>query len=138
MKKILFVCVENAGRSQMAEAFFKKYLPSGFQPISAGTKPAAKVNPIVVQAMKEIGIDIDNKSPQNISQQMIDEAQISINMGCMDKESCPALFLKDVIDWQIQDPKGKSIKEVREIRDKIEQKVKDFIDSVTESESIGG
>jgi len=138
MKKILFVCVENAGRSQMAEAFFKKYLPSGFQPISAGTKPAAKVNPIVVQAMKEIGIDIDNKSPQNISQQMIDEAQISINMGCMYKESCPALFLKDVIDWQIQDPKGKSIKEVREIRDKIEQKVKDFIDSVTESESIGG
>ena len=138
MKKILFVCVENAGRSQMAEAFFKKYLPSGFQPISAGTKPAAKVNPIVVQTMKEIGIDIDNKSPQNISQQMIDEAQISINMGCMDKESCPALFLKDVIDWQIQDPKGKSIKEVREIRDKIEQKVKDFIDFVTESESIGG
>jgi len=138
MKKILFVCVENAGRSQMAEAFFKKYLPSGFQPISAGTKPAAKVNPIVVQAMKEIGIDIDNKSPQNISQQMIDEAQISINMGCMDKESCPALFLKDVIDWQIQDPKGKSIKEVREIRDKIEQKVKGFTDSVTESESIGG
>ena len=138
MKKILFVCVENAGRSQMAEAFFKKYLPSGFQPISAGTKPAAKVNPIVVQAMKEIGIDINNKSPQNISQQMIDEAQISINMGCMDKESCPALFLKDVIDWQIQDPKGKSIKEVREIRDKIEQKVKDFIDFVTESESIGG
>jgi len=68
MKKILFVCIENAGRSQMAEAFFKKYLPPGFQPISAGTKPAAKVNPIVVQAMKEIGIDIDNKSPQNISQ----------------------------------------------------------------------
>ena len=138
MKKILFVCVENAGRSQMAEAFFKKYLPSGFQPISAGTKPATKVNPIVVQAMKEIGIDIDNKSPQNISQQIIDEAQISINMGCMDKESCPALFLKDVIDWQIQDPKGKSIREVREIRDQIEQKVKDFIDSVTEGESIGG
>ena len=138
MKKILFVCVENAGRSQMAEAFFKKYLPVGFQPVSAGTKPAVKVNPIVVQTMKEIGIDIDNKSPQNISQQMIDEAQISINMGCMDKESYPALFLKDVIDWQIQDPRGRSIKEVREIRDKIEQKVKDFIDSVTESESIGG
>ena len=69
---------------------------------------------------------------------MIDEAQISVNMGCIDKESCSALFLKDVIDRQIQDPKGKSIKEVREIRDKIEQKVKDFIDSVTESESING
>ena len=88
--------------------------------------------------MKEVGIDIDNKSPKNISQQMIDDAQIAVNMGCMDKESCPALFLKDTIDWQIQDPKGKSIEEVREIRDQIEQKVKDFIDSVTERESMGG
>jgi len=130
MKKILFVCVENAGRSQMAEAFFKKYLPSGFQPISAGTKPASRVNPIVVQVMKEIGIDIEDNSPQSISQQMIDEAEITVNMGCMDKESCPALFLKDVKDWQIQDPKGKSIEEVREIRDQIEQKVKDFIVNV--------
>jgi len=131
MKKILFVCVENAGRSQMAEAFFKKYLPSGFQPISAGTKPALKVNPIVVQVMKEVGIDIEGNSPQSISQKMIDEAEITVNMGCMDKESCPALFLKDVDDWQIQDPKGKTIEEVREIRDRIEQKVKDFIVNVT-------
>ena len=136
MKKILFVCVENAGRSQMAEAFFKKYLPLGFQPISAGTKPAVRVNPIVIQAMKEVGIDIKNNSPQNISQQMIDESEITINMGCVDKESCPALFLKDVDDWQIQDPKGKSIEEVREIRDEIEQKVKDFIGLMTKEESI--
>jgi len=114
----------------MAEAFFKKHLPSGFQPISAGTKPAARVNPIVIQAMKEVGIDIENNSPQNISQQMIDEAEIAVNMGCMDKESCPALFLKDVEDWQIQDPKGKTIEQVREIRDQIEQKVKGFIDSM--------
>lgn len=131
MKKILFVCVENAGRSQMAEAFFKKYLPSGFQPISAGTKPALKVNPIVVQVMKEVGIDIEYNSPQSISQQIIDEAEITVNMGCMDKESCPALFLKNVNDWQIQDPKGKTVEEVREIRDQIEQKVKDFIVNVT-------
>jgi len=137
MKKILFVCVENAGRSQMAEAFFKKYLPAGFQPISAGTKPAVKVNPTVVQAMNEVGIDIEGNCPQNISQQMIDEAQIAVNMGCMDKESCPALFLKDVIDWQIQDPKGKPIEQVREIRDQIESKVKDFINSMTKGESIG-
>ena len=137
MKKILFVCVENAGRSQMAEAFFKKYLPSGFQPISAGTKPATKVNPTVVQAMKEVGINIENNPPQNISQQMIDEAEIAVNMGCMDKESCPALFLKDVADWQIQDPKGRSIEEIRKIRDQIEQKVKDFIVSITKGESIG-
>ena len=137
MKKILFVCVENAGRSQMAEAFFKKYLPSGFQPISAGTKPAAKVNPIVVQAMREVGINIKGNSPQNISQKMMDEAQILVNMGCMDKESCPALFLKDVMNWQIQDPKEESIEKVREIRDQIEQKVKNFIDPITKGEPLG-
>ena len=137
MKKILFVCVENAGRSQMAEAFFRKYLPSGFEPISAGTKPAVKVNPMVVQAMKEVGIDIGNNYPQSISQQMIGDAEITVNMGCIDKESCPTLFLKDVMDWQIQDPKGKSIEEVRKIRDQIEQKVKEFIVSMTKGENIG-
>ncbi|MDH3677888.1 MAG: arsenate reductase ArsC [Nitrosopumilus sp.] len=132
MKKILFVCVENAGRSQMAEAFFRKYLPSGYEPISAGTKPALNVNPTVVQAMKEVGIDIDGNSPQNISQQMVEESEIAVNMGCMDKESCPALFLKGVKDWQIQDPKGKTIEEVREIRDQIKQKVKEFIRAITQ------
>ena len=68
MKKILFVCVENAGRSQMAEAFFRKYMPKGFEAISAGTKPSTQVNPIVLQAMKEIGIDIENQTPKHISQ----------------------------------------------------------------------
>ncbi len=126
-KKILFVCVENAGRSQMAEAFFRKYLPSGFEPISAGTMPAAKINPIAAQAMKEIGIDIEKNSPQSISQEMIDGAETAVNMGCMDKESCPALFLRDVTDWQIEDPKGKSIEEIRKIRDQIEQRVKELV-----------
>ncbi|MBI2127933.1 MAG: arsenate reductase ArsC, partial [Nitrosarchaeum sp.] len=69
MKKILFVCVENAGRSQMAEAFFRKYMPKGFEAISAGTKPSTHVNPIVLQVMKEIGIDIENQTPKHISQQ---------------------------------------------------------------------
>ena len=126
-KKVLFVCVENAGRSQMAEAFFRKYLPSGFEPVSAGTMPAAKINPTVAQAMKEIGVDIEKNSPKSISQEMIDEAKTAINMGCMDKESCPTLFLRDVIDWQIEDPKGKSIEEIREIRDQIEQRVKELV-----------
>ncbi len=127
MKKVLFVCVENAGRSQMAEAFFRKYLPAGYESISAGTNPTTKINSVVVEAMKEIDIDITNNSTKYISQQMIDGAEMAVNMGCIDKESCPALFLKSVVDWQIQDPKGKSINEVREIRDKIEHKVKEFI-----------
>ncbi len=133
MKKILFVCVENAGRSQMAEALFRKYMPKGFEAISAGTKPSAQVNPIVLQAMKEIGIDIENQTPKNISQQIIDESEQAINMGCIDNDSCPALFMKDVLDWQIPDPKGKSIEEVRKIRDQIEIKVINLINSFEEN-----
>lgn len=133
MKKILFVCVENAGRSQMAEAFFRKHMPKGFEAISAGTKPSGQVNPIVLQAMKEIGIDIENQTPKNISQQIIDESEKTINMGCMNKESCPALFMKDVLDWQIPDPKGKSIEEVRKIRDQIEISVINLIKSFEEN-----
>ena len=134
MKKILFVCVENAGRSQMAEAFFRKYMPKGFEVISAGTKPSTHVNPIVLQAMKEIGIDIKNQTPKHISQQIITESEKTVNMGCMNKESCPALFMKDVLDWQIPDPKGKSIEEVRKIRDQIKTKVMILIESLEEND----
>ena len=133
MKKILFVCVENAGRSQMAEAFFRKYMPKGFEVISAGTKPSTQVNPLVLQAMKEIGIDIENQTPKHISQQIISESEKAINMGCMDKESCPALFMKDILDWQIPDPKGKSIEEVRKIRDQIKTQVMILIKSLEEN-----
>jgi protein-tyrosine-phosphatase len=133
MKKILFVCVENAARSQMAEAFFKKYMPKGFEVISAGTKPGSEVNPIVLQAMNEIGIDIKNQTPKHISQQIISESEKAVNMGCIDKESCPALFMKDVLDWQIPDPKGKPIEEVREIRDQIKAKVMFLIKSLEEN-----
>lgn len=132
MKKILFVCVENAGRSQMAEAFFKKFMPKGFEVISAGTKPSDKVNPIVLQAMTEIGIDMKNQIPKTISQQIISGSEKAVNMGCIDKESCPALFLKDILDWQIPDPKGKPIEQVREIRDQIKSKVLDLIKSLEE------
>lgn len=131
-KKILFVCVENAGRSQMAEAFFKKFMPKGFEVISAGTKPSDKVNPVVLQAMNEIGIDMKNQTPKTISQQIISESEKAVNMGCIDQESCPALFLKDVLDWQIPDPKGKPIEQVREIRDQIKSKVMDLIKSLEE------
>ena len=98
MKKILFACVENVGRSRWLKHFLKKYLPSCFQSTSAGTKPALRVNPIVIQAMKEVGIDIEKNYTQNISQQMIDETEIMVNMGYVDKELCPVLFLKDVKD----------------------------------------
>ena len=125
-KKILFVCVENAGRSQMAEAFFRKYAPKGYEPASAGTKPILDVNPVVVEAMKEIGIDIGKQKPKVLTSQFIADSILSVNMGCMDKTECPAVFMKNSLDWNIEDPKGQSIDKVREIRDNIELKVKEL------------
>ena len=129
-KNILFVCVENAGRSQMAEAFFKTFAKNRFNVISAGTSPSSNLNPIVVSVMEEIGIDLKNQNPQLLSSSMIENSNKTVNMGCMDKESCPSLFVKDVENWNIDDPKGKSIEDVRKIRDQIEKDVLNLLDSL--------
>ena len=133
-KNILFVCVENAGRSQMAEAFFKKYAKNQFNVISAGTSPPSNLNPVVVSVMNELGIDLQNQKPQLLSSSMIENSNKIVNMGCMDKESCPSLFVKDVDDWNIDDPKGKSIENVRKIRDQIKNDVLNLLNSI-ESEN---
>lgn len=125
-RKILFVCVENAGRSQMAEAFFRKYSPKGYEPISAGTKPSGAINTVAVQAMKEVGIDLGSQTPKILTNEIIADSVLSVNMGCMDKTECPTVFMRDSVDWNIEDPKGKPIDKVREIRDDIEQKVRDL------------
>lgn len=125
-KKILFVCVENAGRSQMAEGFFRKYAPVDYEPYSAGTKPIDAINPLAILAMNESGIDITGQTPKTITDSMIKEAYKVINMGCMDWKSCPALFVKDMIDWAIEDPKGKSLEDVRKIRNTIEKRVQEL------------
>ncbi len=122
-KTILFVCVENAGRSQMAEGFFRKHAPEGYEPISAGTKPTSQINPVVVQAMNEVGVDIRQQKPKDITEDMMRNSTKIVNMGCMDKSFCPTLFIPNLIDWGMEDPKGKSIEQVREIRDDIEQRV---------------
>ena len=132
MENVLFVCVENAGRSQMAEAFFRKYAPEKYNVISAGTTPSSQLNPIVVEVMKEVGIDLTQQSPKTLSNDMIENSSKTINMGCMDKESCPALFVKDVLDWNISDPKEKSIDDVREIRDQILKEVLELVESLEE------
>ena len=126
-KNVLFVCVENAGRSQMAEAFFRKFTKNKFNVISAGTTPSPKLNPIAIEVMKEIGIDMTEQSPKTLSDSMISSSFKTVNMGCMDKESCSALFVKDVIDWNIPDPKEKTIDQVREIQDQIENEVLNLI-----------
>ena len=129
-KNVLFVCVENAGRSQMAEAFFKKYAKNQFNVISAGTSPSSHLNPVVVSVMDELGIDLENQKPQLLSSSMIENSNKTVNMGCMDKESCPSLFVKDVDDWNIEDPKGKSIEDVRKIRDQIKNDVLNLLNSI--------
>jgi len=131
MKKVLFVCVENAGRSQMAEAFAKKYAENKFTVSSAGNKPAEKVNPTVVEVMKEKGIDLSSKIPKLISAKMAQEADLIVTMGCNDQGICPGPFFKPTINWAVEDPKGKSIEKVREIRDEIERQIKQLLSQQT-------
>jgi len=132
-KNVLFVCVENAGRSQMAEGFFRKYSPKGYEPSSAGTRPISDINPLAIEAMKEVGVDISNQKSKILTEDMIKKSTVRVNMGCVEKESCPTLFIHDVIDWNIEDPKGKSIEKVREIRDVIESKVIELVSNVSET-----
>jgi protein-tyrosine-phosphatase len=123
MKKVLFVCVENAGRSQMAEAFANHYGKGKLLASSAGIMLADRVNPLVVEAMKEKGIDISTNKPKLLTPAMAEGADKIITMGCSVEKICPAPLLKNVIDWELEDPKGKPLKKVREIRDEIERRV---------------
>jgi len=126
-KTILFVCIENAGRSQMAEGFFNKYAPKGYKAISAGTKPVSQINPLAVEVMREVGIDISNQKSKEITEDMIRNSAKIVNMGCMERESCPTLFLHNFLDWNIEDPKDKPIGKVEEIRNEINQRVKELV-----------
>jgi arsenate reductase (thioredoxin) len=131
---ILFVCVENSGRSQMAEGFFRKYAPDGYEPISAGTKPTSRINPLAIQVMKELGIDISKQRPKDITEDMMRNSNKIIHMGCMDNNFCPTLLIPRLIDWGIEDPKDKPIERVREIRDEIERRVQELATAVVANE----
>jgi arsenate reductase (thioredoxin) len=133
-KTILFVCVENAGRSQMAEGFFRKYAPEGYEPLSAGTKPVSQINPLAIQVMNEIGLDISKQKSKDLTEDMMRNSDKIINMGCMDKNFCPTLFIPKVIDWGIADPKDKTIDQVRRIRDEIERRIKELATDVSLAE----
>ena len=128
MKRILFVCVENAGRSQMAEAFAKLSGRGRVEASSAGTMPASEVNPVVVEVMREKGVDLSNNKPRLITDRMVQEADTIVVMGCSAQGFCPAPLLNKVVDWGIEDPKGKAIGRVREIRDEIERRVMKLIE----------
>jgi arsenate reductase len=133
-KTMLFVCAENAGRSQMAEGFFRKYAPEGYEPVSAGTKPVSQINPLAIQVMDEIGIDTSKQKSKDLTEDMIRNSDKVINMGCMDKDFCPTLFIPKVIDWGIEDPKGKPIEQVREIRDEIVRRIKELAADISVAE----
>jgi arsenate reductase (thioredoxin) len=133
-KIILFVCIENAGRSQIAEGFFRKYAPEGYEPLSAGTKPVSQINPLAIQVMNEIGLDISNQKSKDLTEDMMRNSDKIINMGCMDKNFCPTSFIPRVIDWGIEDPKGKPIEQVREIRDEIERRIKELATDISVAE----
>jgi len=128
MKTILFVCVHNSGRSQMAEAFFNQMAKGKAQAYSAGTQPADKVNPMVVAAMKEVGIDISGNKPKALTMDMMEKADRMITMGCGAEAGavCPASFI-DAEDWALEDPKGESLDHVRKIRDEIKDRVTNLI-----------
>lgn len=133
-KTILFVCVQNAGKSQMAEGFFRKYAPEGYELLSAGTRPVSQINPLAIQVMNEIGLDISKQKSKDLTEDMMRNSDKIINMGCMDKNFCPTLFIAKVIDWGIEDPKDKPIEQVRKIRDEIERRIKELATDVSVAE----
>ena len=129
MKRVLFVCVHNSGRSQMAEAFFNHLAQGRATAVSAGTQPEGQVNPTVVQAMAELGIDLSRQRPQVLTQAMLDEAERAITMGCNVEEACPA-NLVPTEDWALEDPKGKPLEGMREIRNQVQRRVEALIDEL--------
>ncbi len=122
MKTVLFVCVHNSGRSQMAEAFFNWLARGKAKAISAGTDPADAVNSTVIEAMREVGVDISNNIAKALTREMMERADKVVTMGCGVEGVCPAGFV-ETEDWELEDPKGKTIEKVREIRDDIRARV---------------
>ncbi len=126
MKTYLFACVHNAGRSQMAAAWLTRLADSTkARSISAGTQPGSKVHPEVLDAMKEVGVDLSTASPQKLTDELAREATMLITMGC--GEACPAIPGLRREDWPFEDPKGKVVERVREIRDEVKHRVTDLI-----------
>lgn len=126
MKKVLFVCTHNAGRSQMAEAFFNRFAPDDIRGESAGSQPAKEVWPNVVEAMREVGLDLTGRKPQKLSRELQLSADWAVTLAC--GEQCPYVPTK-VEDWDIEDPAGKSLEEVRVIRDQVERHVLELVET---------
>jgi arsenate reductase (thioredoxin) len=126
--KIVFVCVENARRSQMAEGFANVLGQGKIEVYSAGSSPSSQIDPLVIEVMKEKGIDLSGKRPKGLNDLPPIEMDYLVTMGC--EETCPAIPAKQVIEWQIPDPKGKPIDFFREVMDIIENRVKALFEEI--------
>jgi len=129
LPNVLFVCVHNSGRSQMAEAFFNRLAKGKAQALSAGTDPAEAVEPTVVMAMRELGIDVSGNKPKALTPQMVEQADMVVSMGCGVEGVCPAALV-ETEEWELEDPRGKALPEVRRIRDDIKAKVAKLINKL--------
>ncbi len=126
MRIFIFACVHNAGRSQMSAAFFNQFVDSGVaRGISAGTQPAERVHPVVVEAMREVGIDLSEAKPQKLTAELAQGAEMLITMGCGDE--CPYVPGLRRDDWPLPDPKGQGIEAVRQTRDEIKRRIQSLL-----------
>ena len=121
MATVLFVCLHNAGRSQMSEALFERAAGGRHRALSAGTTPGERVHPEVVEVMLELGIDLAGRTPRGLTRELAGEADVVVTMGCGDE--CPYIPGKRYLDWDLEDPKGRPVDEVRATRDEIERRV---------------
>ena len=128
MKKVIFVCVENSNRSQMAEAFARIHGAGKVEAYSAGSRPSGRVNPKAVEAMRELGYDLTTHSSKGLADCNGKEVDVAVTMGCGDE--CPLVLAKQRVDWQIPDPKHMTPEQFREVRDLIEAKVKQLISAL--------
>jgi arsenate reductase (thioredoxin) len=135
MSTVLFVCRQNAGRSQMSQALFTRAAAGRHQATSAGTTPAARVHPEVLAIMNELGIDLSDRTPTLLSRELAQQADLVITMGCGDE--CPYIPGKRYADWDLTDPAGRSLDEVRAIRDEIERRVVSLISELEQDPEPG-
>ena len=127
--EVLFVCVHNAGRSQMAAALLHHYVEGRVRVRSAGSEPADRLNTAVVQAMNEVGIDLAGETPKALTDELAKDADVVVTMGCGD--TCPVYPGKRYLDWELDDPAGRSVDEVRPIRDEIDRRVRALVAELT-------
>jgi arsenate reductase len=125
MATALFVCRQNAGRSQMSAALFEQAVGGRHRALSAGTTPADSVHPEVVEVMRELGVDLSDRLPRRLTRELAEQADVVVTMGCGDE--CPYIPGKRYVDWELEDPAGRPVDEVRAIRDDIARRVRDLV-----------